>query len=168
MSDPEHIPVPAAWGHERRRPARPAALSARVAAGITVAGLVLAVAVGLGAVAVQRYETQVRGTSLEAPATVTEIVTIRGGYNVRVRFVTATGREVVALLDDFPRNPGLRTGERLRIRYDPAHPDLTLWDVREPLDFSGSRNAMLVLSAVLAIAAITFFILTRRRRRARR
>jgi len=169
VSDPEQIPIPAAKGRERRASTqRPAGLSAGVAIGITVAWLVVALAVGLGAVAVQQYETRLRATSLEAPATVTEIVTIRGGYNVRVRFVTATGKEVVALLDDFPRDPGLHAGEQLRVRYDPDRPDRVLWDVREPLDFSGARNALIVLSAVLAFAAIAFFAIARHRRRARR
>ncbi|MEV5716845.1 DUF3592 domain-containing protein [Amycolatopsis mediterranei] len=147
------------------RPKRPyrAGLSSRVTLGITLAGLLLASAVGVGAVAVQQDENDVRGRALEAAAVVTERVDIRGGYNVRVRFTTATGREVVALLADFPRDPGLRPGEALHVRYDPERPDRTLWDAREPLDFSGSRNAMAGLSAVLAIAAITFFAYVRLR-----
>lgn len=149
-------------GSRPRRPYR-AGLSTRVTLGITLAGLVLAAAVGVGAVAVQQDENDVRGRALEAPAVVTERVDIRGGYNVRVRFATPTGREVVALLADFPRDPGLRPGEALRVRYDPERPDRTLWDAREPLDFSGSRNAMAGLSAILAIAAITFFAYVRLR-----
>ena len=159
MSEPERIPAP--W--KRKAPDR-AVLGTRVVLGITLAGLVLAAAVGLGAVAVQRYENDVRGRALEATAVVTERVDIRGGYNVRVRFATAAGREVVALLSDFPRDPGLRPGEALRVGYDPQRPDRTLWDAREPLDLSGSRNAMAGLSAILAIAAITFFVYVRLQR----
>lgn len=158
MTEPEGIPSP--W---RRKPPYRAVLGTRVALVILLAGLALAAAVGLGAVAVQQYENDVRGRALEAPAVVTERVDIRGGYNVRVRFVTASGQDVVALLSDFPRDPGLRPGEELRVRYDPERPDRTLWDTREPLDFSGSRNGMVGLAAVLAIAAITFFVYTRLR-----
>lgn len=152
MSEPGGIPSPP-W----RKPPYRLFPGAWVVLGTTLAGLLLAVATGLGAVAVQQYENDVRGRALEAPAVVTERVDIRGGYNVRVRFVTASGRELVALLSDFPRQPGLRPGESLRVRYDPERPDRTLWDARESLDFSGSRNGMAALSAVLAIATITFF-----------
>ncbi len=45
----------------------------------------LAVAVALGAVAVQRTESRLRASGREAPATVTAVVPAKSGYNVDVR-----------------------------------------------------------------------------------
>ncbi|WP_326948554.1 DUF3592 domain-containing protein [Amycolatopsis sp. NBC_01307] len=160
MSEPE--PVPVAWVRRRREPAP--ARPRRAAGWILVPGLVLAVAVALGAVAVQRTESRLRASGQEAPATVTAVVPTKSSYNVDVRFTTADGREITARLKDFPRDPGLATGDRLRVGYDPERPDATLWDVRDPLAFTGATIFLAALSAVLAAASIVTFALLRRRR----
>jgi len=147
---------------ERRR-----GLSGPAGTWVTVAGLVLALAVGLGAVAVRQYESRLLAAGQEATATVSDVLRIRQGYNLQVEFTTATGREVSARLDDFPREPQLKIGDRLHIRYDPDRPDVTLWDVRAPLDFTGATIFLVSLAAVLALASAVFFRLTRRRPRAR-
>lgn len=164
MSDP----VPVTWVRPRRpagRP-RPSGLSTRVAVGITVFGLVTALALALGAVAVQRYEARMRASGLETTATVKEILRLKGGgYNATVGFATTDGRPIVARLDDFPREPLLHAGDQLRIRYDPDRPDVTLWDVRDPPDFTGATIFMAALAAAFALGSILFFTITRRRRR---
>ncbi|MFJ1767341.1 DUF3592 domain-containing protein [Amycolatopsis sp. NPDC088138] len=154
----ELVPVPAAWEHRRR------GLTTRVAAWILAAGLVLALAVAFEAVAVQRTGSRLSTSGQEAPATVTEILPHRSGYNVQVRFTTADGREISARLVNFPRDPGLGVGDRLRVGYDPERPDATLWDVRDPLDYTGSAIFLAALSAVLAAASFLFFWVVRRRR----
>ena len=167
MSEPEPVPVARVRRHREPVPARPrhkGGLTTRVTAWILVAGLVLALAVALGAAAVQRTESRLRASGLEAPATVTEVVPTKSGYNVNVRFTTADGREITARLENFPRDPGLGAGDRLRVGYDPERPDATLWDVRDPLAFTGATIFLATLSAVLAAASILFFVLVRRRR----
>jgi hypothetical protein len=152
MSEPLPDSVPITWGR-------------RSGTWITVAGLVLALAVGLGAVAVRQYESRLRTTGLVTSATVTEILRIRLSYNVNVRFTTTAGQVVTARLDDFPRDPQLKVGDELRIRYDPDRPDVTLWDVRDPPDFTGATIFLVSLAAVLALAFVLFFLFTRRRGR---
>ncbi|WP_328456825.1 DUF3592 domain-containing protein [Amycolatopsis sp. NBC_00438] len=160
MSEPEPVPVARMRRRREPAPARPR----RAAVWVLVPGLVLAVAVALGAVAVQRTESRLRASGQEAPATVTAVVPARSGYNVDVRFTTAAGREITARLKDFPRDPGLAAGDRLRVGYDPERPDTTLWDVRDPLAFTGATIFLAALSAVLAAASIVTFVLLRRRR----
>ncbi|MEV4145520.1 DUF3592 domain-containing protein [Amycolatopsis sp. NPDC049691] len=164
-------PVPVTWVRGRRppRPRKPRrrGLRGRTGAGITAAGLVLALAVAAGAFAVQRYESHMRESGVEAVATVENILVFRSARNLEVSFTTATGREVTTRLDDFPRDPAPEIGDRLTIRYDPDRPDVTLWDVREPPDFTGATVFLVCLSAVLAAASIVFFCFTRRHSRKR-
>jgi hypothetical protein len=126
-----------------------------------------ALAVALCAVAVRQYEGVLRASGLETSATVTEILPIRLGYNVNVRFTTEAGQEVATRLDDFPRTPPLEVGDRLRVRYDPERPGVTLWDVREPPDFTGATIFLVSLSAVLVLASVFSLLLIRRRLRRR-
>ncbi|MEU0794503.1 DUF3592 domain-containing protein [Amycolatopsis sp. NPDC005961] len=158
-------PVRVAWVRKpRRRRPRERGLRGRARLWVTAAGLVLALAVGCGAFAVQRYQAHMRASGVETVATVQEVLAIRGGYKLSVGFTTATGREVSTELDDFPRDPQPGIGDRLTIRYDPDRPDVTLWDVRDPPEFAGATIFLICLSAVLAAASAVFFALTRRRR----
>jgi hypothetical protein len=61
----------------------------------------------------------------------------------------------------------LRTGDQLRIRYDPGRPEVTLWDVRDPPDFTGATIFMAAMAAAFALGSILFFKITQRLRRAR-
>ncbi len=127
----------------------------------------LALAAAFGAFAVQDYEAHMRESGTETLATVSDHHPTRSSYNVSVTFSTSAGQEIVTTLFDFPREPPVEIGDRLTIRYDPDRPDVTLWDVRDPPDFTGATIFMIALSAVLATASAVFFALTRRRRSGR-